>query len=78
MDDQIERMAEAIHQAHPITLEGTALDWQHVTRSHPHRASEYREAARNRIKAEEAMKRLGEPAQDYPEAASDPKRQHAS
>lgn len=62
MMDEIERMAEAIHKERPVTFEGTALEWEHVVRSHPERASEYREAARNRLRADEAMKKLdGEP-----------------
>ncbi|MDX7952152.1 hypothetical protein P7D22_13305 [Lichenihabitans sp. Uapishka_5] len=66
MDDEIERMAEAIHKEHPVTFEGKALDWEHVSRSHPDRAFEYREAARKRIRAEEAMNRLDEPKPDLP------------
>ena len=66
MDDELERMAEAIHKENPVAFEGLPLNWEHVTRSHPERAAEYREAARNRLKADEAMKRLA----DVPERAS--------
>ena len=60
MADEVEQMAEAIHRENPVRLNGVPLDLQEVVRTRPDRATEFREAARNRIRAAEAMKRLNE------------------
>lgn len=56
--DNIDMMAKAIHDERPVTVEGLTLEWDDVVHSYPDRASEYREAARNRLRVEEAMDRL--------------------
>ena len=60
MSDEVERVAEEIHRQYPVTVEGVSLDWDHVSRARPERAAVYREAARNRLKETEAMRRLAD------------------